>query len=312
MMDKTLKNSIILAAGFGTRLKPFSDTLPKPLFPLFGKPALYYIFENLAENGIENIFVNTHHLSDLILSAIPDITPTGTNVQVFVEKDKILGTAGGIGNIFKNIGEPDETILIHNGDVLEQFDIISALEFHRANNFLATLILVDEPRKNSVAVDGEIVSGFIPIGEKISPGFKKLTYSGVAILEPEIISTFPRDRFASLIEYLIPFVKMKKVGAFYEKNFWCDFGTIRDYLELHRRILVDGEFLKNFAGKKIWISESAEIDDSVEIFGFAAIYDSVKISGSVRIANSVIWHNTILKNGTYINSIISPDFCVEI
>ncbi|MCD6595111.1 NDP-sugar synthase [bacterium] len=307
-----MKNAIILAAGFGTRLKPFSNVLPKPLFPILGKPALYYVFKRLTENGIDNFFVNTHHLADKMISSVTAITPIGTNVSIFVERDKILGTAGGIGNIFKNIGEPDETILVHNGDVLERFDIKSAVEFHKSNNFLATLIVIDEPKINSVLVDGEIVSGFVPIGEKVANGLEKSTYSGVAILESEIIATFPNDRFGSLVEYLMPFVEMKKVGAFFEKHFWCDFGTIREYLELHRKILVDGEYIEDYTGKEIWIAESARIDDTVEISGFASIGDSVKISGNVRIANSVVWGRTVIENGTYINSLISPEYCVEI
>ncbi|RKZ35086.1 hypothetical protein DRQ33_00550 [bacterium] len=307
-----LNNAIILSAGFGTRLKPLTDFVPKSLFPIVGKPALEIVMERLANRGVNNFFINAHHLAEKIVNTVPVLTPETAETTVVLEKEKILGTAGGIANIFNKMNLPQETILVHNGDIIENFDLESAFRFHRDNDFLVTLIVIDNPRVNSVLTDGEIVIGFDTAPYPSQSAENRWTYSGVAFLEPKIISTFPNDRFSSLTECIQPFLNKKCIGVRYEKNFWCDFGTPADYLELHRKILVEGKFRISGAGENIWLDENSNIPDTVEIYGFCAIGKNVHIYSGAEIANSVIWDNSIVENKTYINSIISPYGVVEV
>ncbi|HDG67990.1 MAG TPA: NDP-sugar synthase [candidate division Zixibacteria bacterium] len=299
-------DAIILCAGYGTRLAPLTHFIPKPLFPVVCKPALGIVMERLAVAGIKNFFCNAHHLWRQIVEAVPEVAPAGVEAKVFVEKDEILGTAGGIGHIFAQIGSPQRTFLVHNGDVLENFDLEAAYRFHIAGGFAATLILVDFPRINTVIVQGDRVAGF---SESV-PG-EGLTYSGVGFFGPEILETFPHDRPGKFAEYLLPFVRAEKVGAWRERSFWHDFGTLPGYLELHRRILIEGEFDIPGAGEGVFFAKGTP-PDGVDFYGFCAVCEDVSIPPGTQIANSVVWRGSKVSPGHYINSIITPFGVVEV
>ncbi len=289
-----IEDAIILCAGFGTRLRPLTNFVPKPLFPIVCKPALALVIESLARRGIKNFFCNAHHLADKIVAASENIPQ---RVRVFVEP-KILGTAGGIGNIFFRLGKPNRTFLVHNGDVVENFDLDSALRFHRENQFAATLILVDNPAVNTVVVEGNRVVGFG------TDGTHRLTYSGVGFFEPGVLSAMPHYRFASLTEVLMPFVRAGQVGAFVETGFWSDFGTPESYLALHRDILVGGALEIPGAGEKIFFA--GEKIPPAKFSGFCAVCPEAEISPEAHLENCVVWENSRVLPGRYSNSIITP------
>jgi len=307
-----IENAFILAAGFGTRLAPLTTFVPKPLFPIVGKPALEIVLESLSRIGVRNFYINAHHLPEKIQKQAQDFCIENVKIEIVLEENKILGTAGGLGNIFAGINKPNETILVHNGDIIENFDIESALNFHRSKDFAATLILTDEPRINSVIVTNEKVRGFGNYNRLKTGAVSRKTYSGVAFLEPEVLATFPTDSFASLIEYIEPWIERNLVGAWLDDGFWHDFGSPGAYLELHRRILYKGIFPHDSAGKKVWIAENARVSSEAKIVGFAAIGKRAEIPAGANICNSVIWDDSILSPQNYFNSIVTPQCVVDV
>ena len=294
--------AFILCAGFGTRLAPLTNFVPKALFPIVNRTALEIIIRRLSsrKSGIKSFYINAYHLAEQISAAAnsDSISQFGANVKVVVELPKILGTAGGIGNLYRNAGKPDGTILVHNGDVIEDFDIEALYYFHRKSGAAATLVLVDNPQTNSVICDGKRVIAF-----RSGEGS---TYSGVSLIEPNFLKTFPHNKFASLVEYLRPYIKRGLVFAYKTRKFWCDYGTLNSYLELHRKILVDSAMQIDGAGEHIYISPDADVHPDAEIGGFAAIGKNAQIPAGCTIINSIVWKNTNVKPGKYVNTILTP------
>ena len=300
-----MTTAFILAAGYGTRLAPLTDYMPKALFPVVDKPALQLVIERLYSHGIRNFYINAHHHARMVadFAAQRGAMFADAEVHVVVEEREILGTAGGLGNLFRVAGEPQETILIHNGDIIEDFDIAGAYEFHKSRNAAMTMILVDNPDTNSVCTDGGKVVGF-------SQG-DGLTYSGVAFIEPAMLASFPHDKFASLTDCIKKWLGARAVYAMAQDKFWRDFGTLAQYLELHRRILMDGESDSAHAGARVWISPDANVHPDAEIAGFAAI-GARAIIGKCKIANCIVWQETRLSHGEYYNAIVAPQTRVDI
>ena len=305
-MSKTIHTAFILAAGCGTRLAPLTNFIPKALFPIANRPALNIALGNLSRFGIRHFRINAYHHAKQIESAISSgmIVPDNSSANVIVEMPVVLGTAGGIGNLFRSAGEPDETILVHNCDVINDFDIAEVYRFHIDSDALGTLILIDNPQTNSVCFDNNIVTGF-----SIGNG---LTYSGVGLFEPEILKTFPHNRFASLTDCLMPFIERKEIQAFIGDKFWCDFGSLPAYLELHRRILRENVLPSLNKGRNILIEQSAGIARNAKLSGFVCIGENVEIQDNCSLTNCVVWKGTTIKSGKHINSVLTPYGIIDV
>ena len=147
---------MILAAGLGTRLRPLTSYLPKPLLPVDGVPLLDRAATALTAVGATRIAVNAHHRADRIEVHLAD-RPDSARFHLSLEP-RILGTAGALHGARRFLAVAD-TIVVYNGDVLSDVDLVALLAAHHAGGGLATLALVDWPEVNSVllAPDGRIV-----------------------------------------------------------------------------------------------------------------------------------------------------------
>lgn len=295
-----VKQAFILCAGFGTRLAPLSHHLPKALFPVVAEPALKILLRQLHKIGIEKFFINAHHLWNNITTAIGSsgFVPNGAAAKVIVEREKILGTGGGIANLFYAAGMPNETILIHNGDVVHDFDLISAYDVHRSSGAVATMLLRDNPKTNSVLYNGNRIVGF-------AHG-QGLTYTGIMFAEQELFRTFPKDDFATLTDCIKPWLAQKLVYLYRSEKFWCDFGTLQSYIELHKKILIDGTLSIDGSGETIYISRSASVHPKAKLGGFVSIGDDAVVPEHCEILNCIVWNGTNVKQGKFINAIITP------
>ena len=194
---------------------------------------------------------------------------------------------------------PEGDILVHNGDVIEDFDIPAIYDFHKSKNAAVTLVLVDNPPTNSVVCgeNDKVIS--------IEQG-KGLTYSGVAIMNSAFLKSLPHNRFAPLKEFLEMWIEQGKIFGYRTKNFWCDYGTFGSYLQLHRKILSDGSLPFDNSGAGKYIHPTAYIHPDAVVGGFAVIGENARISSGCRIINSVVWKNTIIRSGEHINAILTP------
>ena len=220
---------MILAAGLGTRLRPYTLHTPKPLFPIGGRPILDHAIDLLADAGCRRVIVNTHHLHhrmDAHLRSCDYPVPVTA-----VHEPEILGTGGALANI-RQFWE-EEPLLVINADVVVRLDIRRLLSHHRRGAAAATLVVTDNTHFNSVLVkeDGG-VTGFDGCGRSPAPeGLKCLTFTGLQIIEPAFLDHLPSEPvFSSIDVYRRMIASGHAVHAYLPEDMnWIDTGTPERY-----------------------------------------------------------------------------------
>ncbi len=228
--------AMILAAGFGTRLQPYSLLRPKPLFPVLNTPLLLHTLQRLQAAGFTQIAVNCHHLAPQISKQLEGFA----GVQLFHE-DAVLGTGGGLKN-----AEPwfaGEPVLVTNGDIYHDLDFAEIMNHHNHSAALATLVCHDFPRFNKISLDQQNnIIQFSPCAD----GAGVVAFTGVHVLDPQALSVVTPG-FSSIIDCYRYWLKQgESVQAMMiQDHFWLDMGTPADYLDLHQILLdkTDSRFL---------------------------------------------------------------------
>ncbi|MGD9045892.1 MAG: sugar phosphate nucleotidyltransferase, partial [Desulfobacterales bacterium] len=221
--------ALILAAGLGTRLRPYTNHTPKPLFSIQGRPLLDMAISKLIAAGCKAAVINTHHLHDRIEAHIARQTYP-IPIRTRYEPD-ILGTGGAI----KNVADfwDHRPFMVVNADIVTTIDYRQVYDFHCRHSHPATLVLADDPEFNSVAFDAAgFVTGFRqPSDAAVQPADAALTFTGIQVLDPEILDFIPDGMPASSIDaYTRMISKGKKIKAFIsEKSYWKDIGNAERY-----------------------------------------------------------------------------------
>lgn len=230
MTDPGIKlRGMILAAGYGTRLAPVTNHIPKPLLPVDGVPLLDRIIAGFQRGGVAEIGINTHHLGDLVLEHVAR-RPDSDRFTIFPEKE-ILGTGGALDGARGFLaGSPH--FLLHNGDVLCDADLGALVTDHLQSGALATLLLVDWPTVNSVvlAEDGSVTS-IAGMPQPQTTG-RNLTYAGIGVFSKRLLDDIGPG-FSSLIDPLVRALAADpgSVRGFFPSGVrWSDLGTLGRYL----------------------------------------------------------------------------------
>ena len=230
---------MILAAGLGTRLRPYTEHTPKALFPIAGRPIIDRIIGGLAEAGCTGVIVNTHHLADRLEAHLA----TGRYpVPVHVRREAhILGTGGGVKNAADFFDETPFWIV--NADIDTDIDYADLYRFHLSHQHPATLALVDWPEVNTVTVTS---AGRITRFEADVPGtadnpasgteksaLHRRTFAGIQVVDPAVLSLLPgAGTFASIIDaYRALMAEGKTVAGYFFPGRWSDLGTPERYLK---------------------------------------------------------------------------------
>ncbi len=227
--------ALILAAGLGTRLTPYTDHTPKPLFPVGGRPLLDIIIRNLETAGCESIIINTHHLHDKIDAFL---NSQKYSISVTTRHEPvILGTGGAIKNAsdFWN----NAPFIVINSDIFTDIDLREVYGFHLGHNHPATLVLTDYEEFNNVLVgEDNFILGFDnscanPLPCANQGNIKRLAFTGIQVLNSEILDFIPANSFSNSIDVYRRMISCgKKLHAFMPKNhFWNDLGTPGKYIE---------------------------------------------------------------------------------
>lgn len=215
--------AMILAAGLGTRLKPFTNTTPKALVPILGKPVIEHVILKLIDSGFNEIIINIHHFGEQIIDFIKSKNSFGVRIEFSDERDKLLDTGGAIkkASWFLDV---NESILIHNADILSDVNLSSIYNTHITNNSMATLVVNERKTSRYLFFDGKNnLKGWINenSGKTISSSeyntleHHKLAFFGIHVLSGDAISymkSFP-DKF-SIIDFYLSMCDTKSVHAY--------------------------------------------------------------------------------------------------
>jgi NDP-sugar pyrophosphorylase family protein len=227
---------MILAAGFGTRLRPLTDTLPKPLLPIAGRPLIVWNLLLLRRHGITDVIINLHHLGHLIEQVLGDGSQFGTKLA-YSREPVILGTGGGLKQAEPFFGGED--FLVVNGDTLFELDVTSMAAAHRARGALATMAVRADPdpdRWGAVELDGaRRVVRIAGRGKNPAGPTEKRMFAGVHLMHPRLLASVPAGRESSIIEAYVGAIQAGETVAGFELGgYWSDVGTPQRYEEANR------------------------------------------------------------------------------
>ena len=224
---------MILAAGLGTRLRPLTNTIPKPLLPIAGTPLIVWNLLLLKRHGFHQVVINLHYLGPMIEQALGDGSKFGMRI-IYSHEPIILGTGGGIKKAEPYFsGEP---VLILNADTLVELDLEALRDFHRSRGAAATLALREDQ-------DAERW-GLVEVGEQdrilriTGRGVREATtiaqrmFAGIHILHPRLLQQVPKGVVSSIIDpYVAAIERGEPVLGYDLHGYWSDIGTTERYIQ---------------------------------------------------------------------------------
>lgn len=306
---------MILAAGLGTRLRPLSYELPKPVVPVLGRPLCTYNMEFLSRAGIKEFILNLHTHPRLIQQRVTGWAGRKLRVDYAVEP-VILGTGGGIWNAREFLS--GGTFVTVNGDTILGFPMAAALAFHREMKALATLVLFPDPAKRYTPVwvgpDGRITGFGSDAGEGARSGF----YTGCQIVEPDLFARIPPARASCIIRetYQPLLAKGAPVFGFLTSGSFREFGSPADYLSGTLALLAerarDGSLPPAKApgatiAPPVFVSPNARIAPGATIGPDAVIEDGATVPAGAAVSGSILWPGASLSPGeTLTGTILTP------
>ena len=341
---------MILAAGKGTRIRPITHTIPKPLIPILQKPVMEFLLELLRQHGFDQIMVNVSHLAEEIESYFRDGQRFGVQIAYSFEGrivdgtlvGEALGSAGGLRRIQDFNPFFDDTFIVLCGDALIDLDLTAAVQWHREKGGIATIVTKSVPRE-VVSSYGVVVtdeSGRIQAFQEkpaVEEALSRQINTGIYIFEPEVIDYIPPHQTYDLGSELFPML-VKKGAPFYAVNMdfeWVDIGKVPDYWHAIRGVLsrdiknvqIPGIEVKPgiYTGLNVAIDwDKVEITGPVYIGGMTRIEDGAKIIGPSMIGpncwicsgatvdNSVIFEYSRLGPGVrLVDKLVFGRYCVD-
>lgn len=325
--------ALFLAGGLGTRLKPITDDLPKPMVPIMGKPLLERNIENLKKHGVDEIVLSTCYKPHKIEKYFEDGRKLGVKIS-YISEDMPLGTAGAIKNAQRFF---NDTFLVFNADILSDIDISEMIRFHKETGALATIAVTQVDNPSAYGVIEHDKNGFVTaFKEKPQPheSSSNLINAGVYIFEPQLLNEIPAGRAVSIERETYPLLLQKgfKIAVYNRCSYWLDLGTPEKYLKAHKDILEgilqlgNHDFNKNLQciSKTAKISHNAKIigpvyiGDNVEIGSFAVIgpdtvlCDDSSVGMGAKVVGSVVWDHVHVGGGaSVVNSVVMSNCRVD-
>jgi mannose-1-phosphate guanylyltransferase/phosphomannomutase len=305
--------AVIIAGGPGTRLRPLTYNLPKPIISFFDKPFLVYQLEYLKKYDINEIIINTHYLHTKVKDILKDGSDFGVKIFYSYE-EKPMGTAGAV-KLAENYFD-DDPVLVLNGDILTNIDISEIINYHKKNNSDITIALtkVKDPTSYGLVFTDE--------NGRIEKFLEKPSYdeavvntinAGIYIINPEYLKLIPKNEPYSFERGLFPLMLNleKNLYAYISNSYWIDIGTTDKYIQAHHDTLI-GKININIPyinkEKNVFIGKDVDIDESVSLEGPLFIGDRVKIRKYSFIEEfSIICNNSFIdsKNQVYKSIILS-------
>ena len=216
--------AVILAGGLGTRMKPFTDVIPKPLLPIGDKALLEIQIEYLKSHGFTEIFLSTYYKSEYIRNFFGDGSRYGVKLS-FVREDHPLGTAGPLKLIEDRLDAP---FVLINGDILTGLDISAMYQFALGHDSLLTIStkeIITKSQFGRIVFDGDYVAG---IEEK--QDIKTIIFAGICVYKPELLAIIPKNEYYGMDTLIKTMISRGMPISHYPiKETWLDIGRIDDY-----------------------------------------------------------------------------------
>jgi mannose-1-phosphate guanylyltransferase len=321
--------AMILAAGKGTRVRPITHVLPKPMIPLVRKPVMEFLVEHLRTHGVKQIMVNTSHLAPVIEEYFRDGDRFGVQMAYSFEGDliegklegKAIGSAGGMRKIQDFSGFFDETFAVLCGDALVDVDFAEVLRFHQDRKSIATLVLRDVPAENVSkfgVVQTEASGRIVCFQEKPTreQAVSSTINTGIYIFEPEIFRYIPAGVEFDIGSQLLPELVRagQSIFGITLPFTWLDIGSVPDYWEATGRLLSGKVAGFTMPGAQVRPGIHCGINvqiawDQVQIDGPVYIGSSTKIGDGAKIIGpTVVGSGCVIQPGATVRECILADY----
>jgi len=315
--------ALVLAGGFGTRLRPLSCTRPKMLFPLANEAMLDWTLKNLSDRGVDTVVLAVNYMAEALVRYFG---PTKFDLGIiYSREDRPLGTGGPIKKAADLLVD-DDPFLVLNGDIISDIDYSRLVEYHKKKGGLATIALMrvpDPSRYGAVEMDSDDrVTRFVEKPEKgMAPS--NLINAGVYVLEKEVLDYIPDGRRVSTENEVFPILaKEGKLYGYEARGLWVDIGVPEAYLEANHLVLQ--KLGGDIKGMNCEISKSAKIivptcfGEGVIVGAHSvigpdtSISDHVHIGEGCRIENSIIFPGVTIGDYSSVkNAIIGENASLE-
>ena len=284
-----ITQAFVLGAGLGTRLRPLTDDLPKPLVPIFQKPLITFALDHLIDIGISKFFVNTHHRPERFAETFARSTYRNQPINFFHERD-LLETAGGIANIADAIAR--EPLLVYNGDILTDLPLAPLIDRHfRAGN-VATLALRSNAEPKQIAFDsGKIID----IRNQLGTGARdEFVFTGIYVVDPAFVDLLERGVKRSVIPHFLDLIRREEKigGVVTDEGQWWDVRDRDAYLSIHRELEAAQIFPRYPVSDSDWrapIHQSAIVDPTAQLRGCTVIGKDCRIDAGAILDDTILW-----------------------
>lgn len=291
--------AVVLAGGFGTRLRPLTDTVPKPLLPVAGRPCIDYVLHSLVGAGVHQIIVATSYMSDHVMKRIGDGLAYDASILYSFEAEP-RGTAGAVKILEAFL---DDTFVVASGDVLADVHLAKLTETHGAREALATMALtrVEDPSGFGV-VEVDDADRVVRFQEKPRPeeAFSNLINAGIYILEPEVLEVVPPGRVFDFSKDVFPalLAKGQPLCGVELEGLWMDIGRPRDLWRASLEVIERrGEEARREGATvrgKVLLADDALVEAGVEIVGPSYVGPGATLSAGTRVRRSSVYAGVFL------------------
>lgn len=293
-----MNKAFVLGAGLGTRLRPLTEQLPKPLIPVMHRPLIEYAFDHLRVAEIKEFIVNTHHLPEKYAAVFPSGRYRDTPIT-FRHEPILLETAGGIANIADLVR--DEPFLVYNGDILTTLPLAPLLRAHAESGNLVTLVLRSTGAARHIAFDA--ASGKITdIRNRLGTGNPgAFQFTGIYAVNPEFLAHLTPGKIESVIPIFLRLISegQRIGGVVIDDGDWWDLGDRETYLNAHAALLASGP-----KGTVKPIAADAVIAPDVKLEGWNVVSSGAVVEKDSRLEECLLWPGSRVAEGSHLRRCI--------
>jgi mannose-1-phosphate guanylyltransferase len=298
--------AVVLVGGEGTRLRPITETMPKPLVPLMDRPSLDHVLDHLARHGVHEVVLSSSYLESVFHAFIE--SRHGDPAITWITETEPLGTGGAIVNALAHLGD-DEPFLALNGDILTDLDLTAMLAFHRETEAAATIALthVEDARPFGLVPtdpDGRVIE----FREKPAEAIPGDINAGTYVLEPSALNSWPVGENRSIERDIFPalIAEGRPLSGFLSEAYWLDLGTPEQYLQAHFDILegrVEGE--PEYDAPHV--AAGASVDLRAHLGRWVVVGEGARIGPDAQVDDSVLHAGAVIEAGArVVGSILGP------
>ncbi len=292
-----------MAAGYGERLRPITDHVPKPLLPVLGKPVIELVLERLASLPIASFGINTHHKSDMLMQWL-EASPYSEHIELFHEK-MLLGTGGALRNAVEFLGK--SVFIVHNADIITDIDLEMLVKEHFASGNTATLAVHDHEKFNNIRLDSAGNLRKVGKAETEPPsGLCKKAFTGIAVYSPDFLDFLPEGSSSVVDAWLKALASGKTIGTIdYTGCSWTDIGTPEAYASAVFEALQK-------SGETIYVHPSVDCGN-IEIKGYAVFESGAVVGNDACLGNCILLPNAKAASGSRLeNAVVGPDYIIRL